>query len=86
MIKTRAGQIVGTAPASPLVNEHVAASILGLKVGTLRRWRWAGFPHLPFHKIGSAVRYDPRDLAAFIDAGRRTSTSDVGPEAANPAA
>jgi hypothetical protein len=76
MVKTRAGQIVGTAHAIPLVNEHVAASILGLKVATLRRWRWAGFPSLPFHKIGNAVRYDRGDLVDFVEAGRRTSTSE----------
>lgn len=72
MVKTRAGHIVGTAS---LVNEYDAASILGLKVSTLRRWRWAGFPSLPYHKIGNAVRYDPDDLFAFVEAGRRTRTS-----------
>ena len=65
-----------------LVNETGAASILGLSVKTLRRWRWAGKPDLPFHKIGSAVRYDMADLTSFIEAGRRQSTSDPGPEAA----
>ena len=70
--------------ASPpaLVNETGAASILGLSVKTLRKWRWQGKPDLPFHKIGSAVRYDLADLTSFIKAGRRTSTSDPGPEAA----
>ncbi len=66
---------------SALVAEAEAARILGLSVKTLRRWRWAGRGPC-FVKIGSAVRYDPRDLAAFIDAGRRTSTSDPGQEAA----
>ena len=71
-------------PLSPsaLVNETEAARILGLSAKTLRRWRWAGRPNLPFHKIGSAVRYDPNTLAAFIEAGRRSSTSASGPEAA----
>ena len=63
-----------------LVNETGAASILGLSVKTLSRWRWAGNPP-PFVKIGAAVRYDRADLEAFIEAGRRTSTSDQGPEA-----
>lgn len=66
----------------PLVNEIEAARILDLSPLTLRRWRWAGKPNLPFHKIGAAVRYDPADLTAFIEAGRRNSTSDPGPEAA----
>ena len=59
-----------------LLNEHQAASILGIKVATLRRWRWAGKPP-SFVKIGSAVRYDPEVLRDLIDAGRRNSTSDT---------
>ena len=65
---------------SALVNEAEAARMLGLSVKTLRRWRWAGRPPR-FVKVGAAVRYDPADLEAFIEAGRRTSTSDPGPEA-----
>ncbi len=64
-----------------LVNEHEAARVLGLSVKTLRRWRWAG-REIRFLKIGAAVRYDPADLAAYIEAARRRSTSDPGPEAA----
>ncbi len=64
-----------------LVNETEAASILKLKVTTLRRWRWAG-KGPRFLKIGAAVRYDSADLTTFIEAGRRNSTSDPGPEAA----
>ena len=58
-----------------MVNEYEAARVLGLSVKTLRRWRWAGKPP-SFVKIGSAVRYEPAELQALIDAGRRTSTSD----------
>ena len=61
----------------PLYKENQAAEYLGLAQATLRRWRWAGYGP-PFVKIGNAVRYDPADLAAFIEAGRRTSTSDAG--------
>ncbi len=64
-----------------LVNETEAARILKLKVTTLRRWRWAG-KGPRFVKIGAAVRYDLADLTATIEAGRRNSTSDPGPEAA----
>ena len=60
-----------------LIDEKEAAFRLGLKVATLRRWRWAGKPP-NFLKIGSAVRYDPEVLAAFREACQRTSTSDVG--------
>ena len=63
-----------------LMNEHRAAEYLAVKVATLRRWRWAGRGPR-FIKIGGAVRYDPADLAEFIEAGRRNSTSDPGPSA-----
>ena len=63
--------------AHGLVNEHQAAQVLGLSVKTLRRWRWSGRPPR-FVKLGGAVRYDPADLAAFIKAARRTSTTDTG--------
>jgi hypothetical protein len=58
-----------------LVNEYEAASQLGLSVKTLRRWRWARRGP-PWTKIGTAVRYSPTDLAAFIEAGRQQPNSD----------
>ena len=65
----------------PLLNEHVAANALGVKVSTLRRWRWAGKPP-NFHKIGAAVRYSPAEIRRVKAASLRTSTSDPGLEAA----
>ena len=67
----------GPTPPEGLIDEHEAARILGLSVKTLRRWRWAGKPP-PFLKIGAAVRYEPAELAALIEAARRTSTTDSG--------
>ena len=64
---------------SELLNEGQAAGWLGLKVTTLRRWRYSG-DGPRFIKIGAAVRYDPADLQEFIEAGRRSSTSDQGTE------
>jgi hypothetical protein len=64
----------------PLMKEGEAATVLAIEVTTLRRWRWAGTGPR-FVKIGAAVRYDPADLAAFIEAGRRRSTSDTEPGA-----
>ncbi len=72
-----AGTFFGGSPGNRLLNEHEAAYALGLKVATLRRWRWAGKPPR-FLKIGAAVRYDPEDLDAYIEAARRTSTTDTG--------
>ena len=68
--------MASTSIASALINEHEAARILGLSVKTLRRWRWAGRPPSVL-KIGAAVRYDPAELASFIEAARRTSTTDT---------
>ncbi len=59
-----------------LINETEAARILDLSVKTLRRWRWAG-QGPRFVKVGTCVRYAVADLAAFIEAGRRQSTSDL---------
>ncbi len=62
-----------------LLKEKEAARALGdLSVKTLQRWRWAGRGPR-FIKVGAAVRYDAADLLAFIEAGRRASTSDRGP-------
>lgn len=72
-----ASKFYGAVSNSRLLNEREAAGVLGLKVATLRRWRWAGKGPC-FLKIGSAVRYDPPELAAFIEAARRSSTSDRG--------
>ena len=67
-----------------LLNEKEVASTLNIKVATLRRWRWAGKGPV-YRKLGAAVRYHPADLEAFMEAGRRTSTSDRG-EASRAAA
>ena len=69
--------VEGILRAKGLLKEHPTAEVLGIEVSTLRRWRWSG-EGPPFIKVGNAVRYDPRDLAAFIDNGRRRSTSDTG--------
>ena len=70
-----------------LLSEREAAKVLGVSPATLERWRLQGHsgekaraPVPLFIRLGArAVRYDPDDLAAFIDAHRRTSTSDPGP-------
>ena len=54
-----------------------AAPRLGCKVSTLRRWRWSGGGP-PYVKIGRLVRYRPTDIAEWLAAQRRISTSDPG--------
>jgi hypothetical protein len=74
-----AGLYFGGGPRDRLLNEHEAAAFLGLAVATLRRWRWSGGGP-EFCKLGSArgsaVRYSPAALSAFVLAGTRSSTSD----------
>ena len=64
-----------------LLTEAEAAELLGWKRETLQRRRWLGVPP-EFCKIGRSVRYSLAAIAAFIEAGRRTSTSTSGPIAA----
>ena len=49
-----------------LLNERDVARITGLSIASVRRWRL--FKQGPkFLKIGSAVRYRPEDLRAWIE-------------------
>ncbi len=64
-----------------LLTEAQAAELLGWKRETLQRRRWLG-EKPEFLKIGRSVRYSPAAIAAFIEAGRRTSTSAPGPQPA----
>ena len=52
-----------------------AAEYVGLSQHTLNQMRHEGRGPR-FLKLGSRVRYDIRDLDAWIDASRRRSTSD----------
>lgn len=60
--------------ACSLLTEKQVAEILAIEPATLRRWRWSGSGPR-FRKIGSAVRYHPEDVTAFIDKAARNSTS-----------
>lgn len=64
-----------------LLNEYQAAERLGLSVKTLRRWRWLK-QGVPWIRIGTAVRYAPRDIGAFIEANRQTVSTPEGGKAA----
>lgn len=58
-----------------LLTDVQAAERLGLAVKTLRNWRVSGRGPR-FIRLGRAVRYAVADLDAFIESGRRSSTSD----------
>jgi hypothetical protein len=50
-----------------LINPKQAARMLGVKEDTLAIWRCKRRYDLPFTRIGTAIRYDIRDLHAFIE-------------------
>jgi predicted DNA-binding transcriptional regulator AlpA len=57
-----------------------AAEHIGHAASTLEKWRVTG-QGPRFVKIGTrSVGYTEQDLNAFVEAGRRASTSDSGPE------
>ena len=60
-----------------LLTPDQAGTLLQIKPATLARWRWEGCGPR-YVKIGGRVRYAENDIAAFIEAGFRTSTSDQG--------
>jgi hypothetical protein len=57
-----------------------AAERLRVEPETLRNWRWRG-EGPPFLKLGRVVRYRLVDLAAWLEAQTRRSTSDDGSRA-----
>lgn len=55
-----------------------AARLLGLSASTLNKFRLSGLGP-PFIRLGSrAVGYRLSDIEIWLDARRRTSTSDIG--------
>jgi predicted DNA-binding transcriptional regulator AlpA len=52
----------------PLVNEHYVAQFLSVSVATVRRWRLLGQGPRFIRVSGSAVRYRPEDVRAYLDA------------------
>ncbi len=54
-----------------------AAAAIGLSTSTLAKLRvYGGGP--AYSRLGRAIVYAPDDLAAWVAARRRTSTSDMG--------
>lgn len=55
-------------PPEPLLIDAKAASAL-LGIGTRRLWSLTNCNAIPSRKIGRSVRYSPRELNAWIEAG-----------------
>ena len=58
-----------------LIDEKDAAERLGLSPRTLQAWRVSGGGPV-YRKIGRRVAYAVSDLAAFVEAGTRSHTSE----------
>jgi predicted DNA-binding transcriptional regulator AlpA len=50
-----------------LLNEHEVAELVGLSVASVRRWRILKTGPRFIKVSGSAVRYRPEDLKAYLD-------------------
>ena len=65
---TRRTAAAPVAPSAPLVDIAQAAERLGVSVRFMRRL--VDERRIPFHKIGTYVRFDPADLDRFVMQGR----------------
>ena len=59
-------------PQADLMDIKDAAAYLGVSVGTIRGWTYQRT--LPYHRLGSLVRFARADLDAFVIAGRIAPT------------
>ena len=50
----------------PLLTTREAAKLLGVKANTLAIWRNTDRYHIPYIKIGRAIRYKRSDLVKFL--------------------
>lgn len=59
-----------------LLDGDQAAAFLGLQRRTLENWRWRG-EGPPFLRVGRAIRYSRKDLAAWLDVRRCNNTGEA---------
>lgn len=57
---------VANTPIQSLLNEYDVASITGLSVASVRRWRFLQMGP-KFLKIGASVRYKAEDISAWLE-------------------
>lgn len=69
-------------PADPMLTSAEAATFLGLAEGTLRVWRTQQLKGPRWIKLDpenpkSGVRYDPKDLRAWLEQRKQTPCGEV---------
>ena len=77
MSKTLKEQLAAGPMLEALMSEGDAAKALALSPRTMEGKRLRG-DGPPFVKLGGRVLYRPSDLAAWVEANVRTSTSEAG--------
>ena len=50
-----------------ILTAEQAAEVLGVKVGTLEKWRRTKRHNLPYSKVGHTIRYSGKNLAALLE-------------------
>lgn len=63
------GSKTGEVACQGLLTVQEASRILAVSVSTLYGWVWQR--RIPFIKMGHALRFDPSDLKAFVEANRQ---------------
>jgi hypothetical protein len=58
--------------APELLDQDEAADFLGLSANTLMAWRSRKKPGPTYIKVGGRVKYDVRDLNAYLESRRHT--------------
>ena len=66
---------VDKAEKARLLTIREAAQYLAVSVSTLYGWVWQR--RIPFIKMGRALRFDPYDLAVFIDTNKQLPRKEV---------
>lgn len=61
--------------SSPLIGVDEAARILGLSSSTLYAWVERRPPAIPHLRLGRSVRFDPDELAAWVDRQRQGASA-----------
>jgi hypothetical protein len=59
-----------------LIDPPLLAQRIGVGVGCLAKWRLTG-QGPPFIRVGRRIHYDPRDVTAWLDSRRASSTTSA---------
>lgn len=60
----------GERDRAQMITELEAAQLLGVSVGTMRRWRFEGRPVPGAHQFGRTIRYARSQVVGYRNAAR----------------